>query len=188
MWCAWMGWEISKTDFEAEIIEGGELKKTEDNYVDMLSKSISSMSDTLKVGGHLSIVFQHNKLSVWESIFEAARESNLQFLYGNVQPTSSSTIIKKKFKNTVVSVPMIINFKKTKNNISIKSKRRNINWSDLEALVFKDFEKSDVAPNYEDVYNALISKIFNKGFSMDGVEFQKHLNFMLEKYKIDSFL
>lgn len=156
MWSHWMGWNISKSDLKKEIIEGGELGKNQESYVDLMSKSLSSMSEALKERGHLSMIYQHNNINVWCSLLESAKSNNLEFKSSFIQSTNSSTVIKKKYKGNIISAPLIINFQK----ISSASKVRGnvISNKNLLKEISKSLNLIDINSD-EEVYNFLTKLI-----------------------------
>ncbi len=57
MWAAWLGFNVSQADRRNEVIEGGELRKSRDEYHALLSLSLRQMHEALKSGRWLSLVF-----------------------------------------------------------------------------------------------------------------------------------
>lgn len=68
MWNAWLDLEVTKKDYEQEAIEGGEYKKSKDEYNDLISQSIKEMYRVLKFDRWLSFVFAHKDPEFWHLI------------------------------------------------------------------------------------------------------------------------
>lgn len=165
MWSHWMGWNVSASDLKKEIIEGGELSKNQSSYVDLMGKSINEMTKVLKEGGSLSMIYQHNNIDVWSSMLEEASKSGLEFKNSFIQPTSTSTVIKKKFKGSIISAPLILNFKKKSSLSRLKS--RTLTGADIKKLILKDIKKIDITSD-EDVYN-LLAKLISDSNSFNNI-------------------
>ena len=184
MWSAWMKWDVSKSDLKAEIIEGGELSKSEQEYCDLLGKSVDMMGRLLKRGGSASIVFQHANLNVWAQIMEAANKSYLEFDYATIQPTNSASIIKKKFTGKVVSVPLILNFtKRSKTKRSSYSSVTSMNWKTVESRLRKESRRTD-GLTYEKLYNILTKEYLDSGVQFDAPLVKSKLEQYLLEYNV----
>ncbi len=77
MWNAWLGFEVSEKDKKLEAIEGGELEKSKEEYIDLIFESIVEMSKVLKKDSFLSIVFQHKDVAYWNMIQEGLPEGRI---------------------------------------------------------------------------------------------------------------
>jgi DNA modification methylase len=113
MWNAWLGYEINTHAREEEIIEGGDLDKTQEDYEKLFSKSFEEMSTVLKKDGWLSLVFAHKKLEFWNLIIDSNESNGMEFKGSVYQPTNNSSIHFKKNPATVLCSQRIANFKKT---------------------------------------------------------------------------
>lgn len=187
MWAAWMGWKISRSDLKSEIIEKGELNKTQREYICLMQSSIKSMSKVLKVGGMLSIVYQHDNLNVWKSLLEAAKENGLSFEYSSIQPTNSSSIIKKKFKGEIISVPLIINFKKEHmkgRTYAERNKRQLIFEFEIEKQIELLLKNTKIKPTYEDVHNVVTKILFDLDFVFNLEVISTAVNKILQKFGV----
>jgi len=120
MWNAWLFPEIyenHKIDElkQAEVIEGGDLEKTQDDYIQLFAKSFEEMGKVLKKDGWLSCVFAHKKLEFWNTIVESCEENGMEFKGSTYQPTNNSSMHYKKNPANVLCSQRIANFKKTFN-------------------------------------------------------------------------
>lgn len=188
MWAAWMNWPITNADLRAEIIEGGELSKSKDEYCDLMLESVKVMASLLKKGGSASMVFQHPSLEVWASLVEAAHDSNLNFDYATIQPTSSASIIKKKFNSNIVSMPLILNFTK-------KSKAKKINYTGGLNLDWREVEKrlkvehrlgGGAGLTVEKVYNIVTHEYLSNGIRLDPQQVMLKIDKYIKEFSINS--
>jgi adenine-specific DNA methylase len=185
MWAAWMKWEVSQNDLKAEIIEGGELSKDENNYCGLMSKSVEMMGNLIKKNGTVSIVFQHGSLDVWAQIMESAIQAKLDFDYATIQPTNSASIIKKKFTGKVLSVPLILNFtKRNKYRKSNISNTQNLNWKSIERRL-KNESKGQDGLTYEKLYNILTKEYLGSGFQFDASIVKRKLEQYLIEFNVN---
>lgn len=120
MWNAWLGFKPSKQDFADEVIEGGDLKKSTEDYFDLLEQSFGEMFKVLKYDRWLSVVFQHKDPAYWDAIVKSATRHGFQYVNTNVQPLNVVwSMHKKKSYLTVVSGELILNFIKVKSPLTI---------------------------------------------------------------------
>ena len=113
MWNAWLGFKVTKQNKEDEIIEGGDLGKSQENYEQLFSKSFEVMSKVLKKNGWMSLVFAHKKLEFWNTIIDSCESNGLEFIGSIYQPTNNSSIHYKKNPANVLCSQRIANFQKT---------------------------------------------------------------------------
>lgn len=113
MWAAWLGFPIRAKDRADEVIEGGELKKTRDDYHRLLSQSLQQIHEVLKSGKWLSIVFAHRDTAYWESLVDACRKAGFTYVNTVVQPVGVVwSMHKKKNPLRVLSGELVLNFRK----------------------------------------------------------------------------
>lgn len=134
MWNAWLGFDVNNEMKSSEIIEGGELRKSEENYTELFSKSFHQMSKVLKDDKWLSCVFAHKKLEFWNVIVESCEETGLELKGSVYQPTNNSSIHYKKNKANVLCSQRIVNFRKT-NVKSVKQKP-----DDLKEYIIREMQ------------------------------------------------
>ena len=78
IWNHWLGFRVAERARRQEIIVGGELNKSEDDYVKSLRASVKACFQLLKVNRWLSIVFQHWNIAYFQAILETAEESGAE--------------------------------------------------------------------------------------------------------------
>ena len=115
MWLAWLDLDVSDGDYELEVIEGGRLEKTKEDYSDLLAQSIHELYRVLKFGRWMSFVFADKNPAYWHTIVETAEKAGFEYM--GAVPQSNSTRSFKKVQNpsTVLSGQLIINFRKVRN-------------------------------------------------------------------------
>ena len=144
MWNAWLFPDMYKEGNgmshlkEEEVIEGGDLAKTQEDYTNMFSKSFEEMGKVLKKEGWLSCVFAHKKLEFWNTIVESCEDNGMEFVGSTYQPTNNSSIHYKKNKANVLCSQRIASFKKTFN----KSKRKKPD--NLQKFILNEMEQAIV--------------------------------------------
>jgi DNA modification methylase len=141
MWNAWLFPEIYESHKidelkQAEVIEGGDLEKTQDDYSQLFAKSFEEMGKVLKKDGWLSCVFAHKKLEFWNTIVESCEENGMEFKGSTYQPTNNSSMHYKKNPANVLCSQRIANFKKTFN----KSVRPQPD--DLQKFIFNEIDRA----------------------------------------------
>lgn len=132
MWNHWLGFPVGNRLRRKEIIVGGELKKTESEYIKALRASVKTCFRLLKNHRWLSIVFQHWNIAYFEAILEAAAEAGgeLRSAVSQVGDTVWS-MHKKKNLARVLMGEMILTFFKT----GVQHRRSRPDGIDVERLV-----------------------------------------------------
>lgn len=141
MWNAWLFPEIYESQKinelkQAEVIEGGDLEKTQDDYSELFAKSFEEMGKVLKKDGWLSCVFAHKKLEFWNTIVESCEENGMEFKGSTYQPTNNSSMHYKKNPANVLCSQRIANFKKTFHK-SIRPQP-----DDLQKFIFNEIDRA----------------------------------------------
>ena len=119
IWTAWLGLKVTKSDFQSEIIEGGEAKKPKAEYFRLLSKSILEMNRVLKFDRWMSFVFAHDEPAYWHAIINAAEGAGFEYAGVTKQDTDKTSFKKRQNPFTTLQGTLIINFKKVRNPKSI---------------------------------------------------------------------
>jgi len=135
IWNHWLGFPVSTGARKKEIIVGGELDKSQDEYICLLKASIKACLRLLRRDRWLSIVFQHWDTSYFEAILETAEESGavLRSAVTQVGDTIWS-MHKKKNLERVLMGEMILTFFKDGRN---EARTARHNHLDVESLVDK---------------------------------------------------
>ncbi len=156
MWNAWLfpdlfnGKSPKMDEFKKdEIIEGGDLKKTQKNYEDLFSQSFEQMAIVLKRDKWLSCVFAHKKLEFWNVIVESCENGGIEFKGSVYQPTNNSSMHFKANPSNVLCSQRIANFQKTF-SVAIREKP-----DDLKKFILNEIERACLSGN-----GAYIDKIY----------------------------
>ncbi|MEK6782808.1 MAG: DNA methyltransferase [Bacteroidota bacterium] len=160
LWNIWLGNSPTVLDFQNELIVGGNLKHTEEFYIQNLAKSISAMSDMLKENRFLSIVFQHKDVRYFEAILDSAFDSKCELIASVPQGTGTIwSMHKKKGVHTVIAGEFILTFQKRKNQIF---RKRSIakKFDELLSDYFNEKQTSTELTE-EEVFNDLIIRCWS---------------------------
>lgn len=158
MWNAWLKQEVDLKIRKEEIIEGGDLKKTQKNYEDLLSESLKNISHVIKKDRWLSLVFAHKKLEFWNIIIDACENNGLEFKGSTFQPTNNSSIHYKKNVANVLCSQRIANFQKTFKY----AKKETID--DIKIYILNEIERAcleDNGASIDKIYNNVLDKLHN---------------------------
>jgi hypothetical protein len=115
MWNAWLDLEVTDVDRDLEVIEGGELSKSDDEYTDLMASSIQEMFRVLKFDRWMSFVFAHKDPKFWHKIIEAAEKAGFEYAGAVQQSNGKRTYKKRQNPFRVIEGQLIINFKKVRN-------------------------------------------------------------------------
>ncbi len=164
MWNAWLDLDVSQEDRNLEAIEGGMQNKTRDEYVDLLSLSITEMYRVLKFDRWMSFVFAHKNPHYWHAIVDTAEKAGFEYA-GTVKQANGQTSFKKRQNPfSVLAGQLIINFVKKKTPKAIQ--RVNLG-NDIYDLVLETIE-AVIAQNdgatLEQINDELIMKGMEFGF------------------------
>jgi DNA modification methylase len=163
MWNAWLGFPVSDQTKELEVIEGGDLEKSKQDYIDLLETSIEQMFQVLKFDRWLSIVFAHKDPAYWDAIVKSAQSAGFEYANSVVQPSTTPSLHKRLNPLKVLSGELVLNFRKVRNPKSIAISKVG---TDIVKLI-KEVSELTIVKNAgastEDIYNALIPKLLENG-------------------------
>ena len=131
MWNGWLDLEVTKTDFEQEAIEGGELKKSKSEYNNLMAKSIEEMYRVLKYDRWMSFVFAHKDPEFWHLITDTAEKAGFEYAGAVKQANGQTSFKKRQNPFTVLSGQLIINFKKVHRPRAILKANLGMNISEI---------------------------------------------------------
>ena len=164
MWNAWLGFKVSEEDFKQEVIQGGNLKKTSQDYFDLLDKSFEQMFKVLKYDRWLSVVFAHKDPAYWDAIIKSAVRHGFQYIGTNVQPLNVVwSMHKKKNYLTVMSGELILNFLKVRNPITIAITDVGSDVVDIIRNVAELVIVKNDGATTDEIYYELIPKLLENG-------------------------
>ena len=109
-----VGFEVTDSDHALEVIEGGGLGKSTEEYIELLDESIREMFRVLKWDSWLSMVFAHKDPVYWDVIVKAAQKAGFEYVNTAVQPSTTPSLHKRKNPLKVLSGELVLNFRKVK--------------------------------------------------------------------------
>jgi 16S rRNA G966 N2-methylase RsmD len=159
LWNAWLGSNPSLEVREKELIVGGELKLTEDDYTARLGKSIKVCTQLLKQDRWLSVVFQHWNTNYFEAILAAATEEGAELKTAISQVGDPIwSMHKKKNKESVLAGELILTFHKSGKRVKLK---RNGHF-DVSEMLHKILSRASSGRLYgEYLFNELVIEAWN---------------------------
>jgi len=164
IWNAWLGFKVSKQDYKKEIIEGGDQRKTAQDYFDLLDESFDQMFKVLKYDRWLSVVFAHKDPAYWDAVVKAAVRHGFQYVGTNVQPLNVVwSMHKKKNWLTVMSGELILNFVKVKDPVTIAISDVGSDAIDIIRNVAELTIVRRDGASTDDIYHELIPKLLESG-------------------------
>ena len=164
MWNAWLGFEVTQADKEAEVIENGDLNKTKEDYVRLLHQSIIEIFRILKWNRWFSLVFAHKDPLFWDTIIKTTESCGFQYV--NTAVVHAGIVSYHKHKNPlhVLSGELVINFLKKKNpralsvsRVGVQAVNLILNSAEL-AIV-----RHDDGATTEEIHHELIPKLIEAG-------------------------
>ena len=169
MWNAWLGFDVSAADKHAEVIEGGDLAKSRDDYARLLQDSLVEMREVLKSNGWLSIVFAHKDLSYWSVLIEAAQDAGFEYSNTVAQTSFQSSRHKRANPLSVLSGELILNLQKKRKPRRIRFDTSNGNEREVIHTQVKDIVALKAeGVTTEDVYNQLVPRLLEHGLLKSG--------------------
>jgi adenine-specific DNA methylase len=169
MWNAWLGFEVRLEDKKLEVIEGGDLDKSRDDYAKLLQESLREMRQVLKWNSWLSIVFAHKDLSYWHVLIEAAQEAGFEYANTVVQESFQFSRHKRANPLSVLSEELILNFQKKQKSRRI---RFNNSLENEPEFLMKQVEEllslKEIGLTTEEIYNRLVPRLLEYGLLQNG--------------------
>ncbi|MXX50794.1 MAG: DNA methylase, partial [Chloroflexi bacterium] len=114
MWLAWLDLPVSDFDRQQEIIEGGRLEKTREEYSDLMAQSIRELYRVLKFDRWMSFVFADKNPAYWHTIVETAEKAGFEYMGAVPQSNNQQSFKKVQYPSSVLSGQLIINFRKVR--------------------------------------------------------------------------
>jgi DNA modification methylase len=174
MWNAWLQLEVTQEDRMAEIIENGDLNKTQAEYTELLKKSIFEIFKVLKNDRWFSLVFAHKDPLYWDTIIKSAESCGFQYM--NMAVVKAGIVSFHKHKNPlhVLSGEMVINFLKKRNpksfavaKVGVKTVNFILDSAELSIV------QREAGAKTEEIYFDLIPKLVEAGLLS---ELKKHIS------------
>lgn len=164
MWNAWLDLPVTKEDFKLEAIEGGELKKSKADYVELIAQSIKEMYRVLKFDRWMSFVFSHKDPAYWHMIVDTAEKIGFEYAGVVIQNNGQTSFKKRQNPFTVLSGQFIINFKKVNNPIAKVKYELGADITDIIIQTVEGVIAKEHGATIEQINNELITTGMNLGF------------------------
>jgi DNA modification methylase len=161
LWNGWLGFLPSETAKTKELIVGGDLNHTEEDYIERLGRSVMACSKMLKTGRWISVVFQHWNTKYFESILRSSSESGMELRAAISQVGDPIwSMHKKKGSESVLAGELILTFFKS-GKCAIKKNGRHF---DVEASIVRSLDsiKTDCVFG-EYLFNQIIMDAWDNG-------------------------
>ena len=164
MWNAWLDLPVSDFDRQQEIIEGGRLEKTREEYSDLMAQSIHELYRVLKFDRWMSFVFADKNPAYWHTIVETAEKAGFEYMGAVPQSNSTRSFKKVQHPSTVLSGQLIINFRKVRSPRAIMKIDLGDDATDLILETAENIIAENDGATIEEINSELIIKGIELGF------------------------
>jgi len=164
MWYAWLDLNVSENDYKNEAIEGGDHKKSKDEYKTLIAKSIEEMYRVLKFDRWMSFVFAHKDPEFWHLIIDTAERCGFEYVGAVPQKNGQSSFKKRQNPFTVLSGQLIINFRKVRNPKTIMKAHLGIEMADVVMQTIEGVIAKNNGATLEQINDELIVRGLELGF------------------------
>lgn len=164
MWNAWLDLEVTKEDYKQEAIEGGEQKKSKEEYNELIAQSIKEMYRVLKYDRWLSFVFAHKDPEFWHLIIDTAESCGFEYIGAVPQKNGQTSFKKRQNPFTVLSGQLIINFRKVRNPKAILKANLGMDIAEIVMQTVEGIIAKNNGATLEQINDELIIKGLELGF------------------------
>jgi hypothetical protein len=164
MWNAWLDLDVTEDDYKNEAIEGGEHKKSKEDYKNLISQSIKEMYRVLKFDRWLSFVFAHKDPEFWHLVIETAEDCGFEYVGAVAQNNGQTSFKKRQHSFTVLSGQLIINFRKSRNPKTILKANLGMDIADIVMQTIEGIIAKTNGATLEQINDELIVKGLEVGF------------------------
>ena len=164
MWNAWLDLPVTNEDYQQEAIEGGEHKKTKDEYNELIAQSIKEMYRVLKFDRWLSFVFAHKDPEFWHLIVDTAESCGFEYIGAVPQKNGQTSFKKRQNPFTVLSGQLIINFRKVRNPKTIMKANLGMDIAEIVIQTIEGIIAKNDGATLEQINDELIIKGLELGF------------------------
>ena len=164
MWNAWLDFDVSQDDYNQEAIEGGEHRKSKEEYNNLMAQSIKEMYRVLKFDCWLSFVFAHKDPEFWHLIIDTAESCGFEYVGAVPQKNGQTSFKKRQNPFTVLSGQLMINFRKVKNPKSIMKANLGIDITEIVIQTIEGIIAKNNGATLEQINDELIIKGLELGF------------------------
>lgn len=182
MWYAWLFTDSNPDEFKnEEVIEGGDLSKNQETYLNLLEKSVEELSRVLKYNKFLTLAFSHKDLNLWFKISQIFQKYNFNYVKIDYYPSFYSSFHKLKSTQSVLTGQIVITFKKEK---IFRLKKEKI-FKDQENFILrltKQFLiKKDMS--LEEIIKKLVLSMFKNKINFTNLKISSVLKVCKENFK-----
>jgi hypothetical protein len=164
MWNAWLDLEVSEEDYQQEAIEGGEHKKSKNQYNELIAQSIKEMYRVLKYDRWMSFVFAHKDPEFWHLIIDTAENCGFEYIGAVPQKNGQTSFKKRQHPFTVLSGQLIINFRKVRNPRAIMKANLGMDVAEIVIQTIEGIIAKNDGATLEQINDELIIKGLELGF------------------------
>ncbi len=164
MWNAWLDLKVTEEDFQEEAIEGGEHKKSKNEYNNLIAESIKEMYRVLKYDRWMSFVFAHKDPEFWHLIIETAEACGFEYVGAVPQKNGQTSFKKRQNPFTVLSGQLIINFRKVSNPRAILKANLGMDIAEIVMQTIESIIAKNNGATLEQINDELIIKGLELGF------------------------
>ena len=179
MWDAWLNFKV--TQKEKEVVEGGTLKKSQQDYIDLLTESFKQMFYVLKKDRWMSVVFHHKELKLWNAVVNGAKEAGFEYINTVSQPSMNAPTFRKiQSPLRALASELIINFRK-----SNKPKDKIIPiQADVKGVILNTAERVIIhkeGATTDEIYHAVVPELLDANLIDIAVKEINDITPLLEK-------
>jgi hypothetical protein len=164
MWNAWLDLEVTEQDYKDEAIEGGEKKKSKEQYNQLMAESIKEMYRVMKFDRWLSFVFAHKDPEFWHLIIDTAENCGFEYIGAVPQKNGQTSFKKRQNPFTVLSGQLIINFRKVRNPRAIMKANLGMDITEIVIQTIEGMIAKNNGATLEQINDELIIKGLELGF------------------------
>lgn len=164
MWNAWLDLKVTKKDLSDEAIEGGENRKSKEEYNKLIAESIKEMYRVLKFDRWMSFVFAHKDPEFWHLIIDTAEEAGFEYVGAVPQKNGQTSFKKRQNPFTVLSGQLIINFKKVRTPKAILKANLGVDTAKIILETIEGVIAKNNGATLEQINDELIVKGLEYGF------------------------
>ena len=186
MWNAWLDLEVTEDDKKLEAIEGGEQKKSKQEYNQLIAQSIREMYRVLKFDRWLSFVFAHKDPEFWHLILDTAESCGFEYIGAVAQKNGQTSFKKRQNPFTVLSGQLIINFRKVRTPKAVMKANLGMDITEIVIQTIEGIIAKNDGATLEQINDELIIKGLELGFlDLLAKEYSDLIPILLENFDYD---
>ncbi|MBX3301050.1 MAG: type I restriction enzyme HsdR N-terminal domain-containing protein [Nitrospira sp.] len=164
LWNAWLQLSVTNKEYEQEVISGGFMNKSDEDFITLLQQSLTEIHRVLKSDRWFSIVFASENPKFWHAVRDYCIKTGFEHVNTVCQPSDRKTVKKNQNPLTVFRGELILNFRKRKsgrNIVGIKSALppRQYVLNSAELTIVAEGGKASI----EDIMQDLLPKLWESG-------------------------